>query len=159
LIVFIQNLKNNHTKGKGLKCYICLNNSNNTINEVSLKELANTHNFKTGKWMITVSWSEADEVWKKLVNALLEGRFADHLGVRYIKVFGRSKKFNPHGPNARILVGTQDWTSEAKTMEVAKLIRSLGISHQMKYKPDLYSTLEDFQFEHYNIKHSVYHYY
>jgi hypothetical protein len=126
-----------------------------------MKELANTYNFKTGKWMIDVPWGEADEVWKKLVNALLEGRFADHLGVRYIKVFGRSnpENFNPNRPNARILVGTQDWRSEAKTMEVAKVIRSLGISHQMKYKPDMYSTLEDFQFEHYNIKHSVYHYY
>jgi len=31
--------------------------------------------------MITVSWSEADEVWKKLVNALLEGKFADDLGI------------------------------------------------------------------------------
>jgi hypothetical protein len=74
-------LKNNHTKGKGLKFYICLNNSNRTINEGSLKELANTHNFKTGKWMITVPWDEADKVWKKLVNALLEGKFADDLGI------------------------------------------------------------------------------
>jgi hypothetical protein len=77
----MKNHKNNHTKGKGLEFHIFLNNSNKTVTEGSLKELANAYNFKTGKWMITVPWGEADEVWKKLVNALLEGKFADDLGI------------------------------------------------------------------------------
>jgi hypothetical protein len=133
-----------------------------TVNEGSMKELAIKYKFTTGKWLITVPWSEADEVWKKLVNALLEGKFADDLGVRYIKAYGRChpNKNNPHCIDQSIttmLVGTQDWKSEAKTMEVAKVIRSLGISQEMNYKPDLYSNLKIFHFNIFNLRPSIYH--
>jgi len=129
-----------------------------------MKRLAGKHNFTTGKWLIPVQWSEADEVWRKLVYALMEGKFADDLGVLFIKVHGRSDpKTNPHNlvhgevqSNAMILVGTQDWTSEEKTMEVAKVIRSLGITQELIYKPDFYSNLKIFQFNLVNLRPSIY---
>jgi hypothetical protein len=129
-----------------------------------MKRLASKHNFTTGKWLIPVPWSEADEVWRKLVLALMEGQFADDLGVLFIKVHGRSDpETNPHNlvqgevqSNAMILVGTQDWTSEEKTMEVAKVIRSLGITQELKYKPDFYSNLKIYQFNLVNLRPSIY---
>jgi hypothetical protein len=79
--------------------------------------------------MIDVPWGEADEVWKKLVNALLEGRFADHLGVRYIKVFGRSnpKKFNPHGLNAMML-GHRTGPQRQKQWRLPKSLEALELA-------------------------------
>jgi len=130
-----------------------------------MKELANKYKVTTGKWLIAIPWNKADEVWKKLVDALLEGKFADDLGVLFIKVHGRSDpESNPYSlvkgkvqSNAMMLVVTEDWTSEPKTMEVAKVIRSLGISQKMNYKPDLYSNLKIFQFNIFNLRPSIYH--
>jgi hypothetical protein len=65
--------------------------------ENSLKELAEKHNFTTGKWIFFVPWTEADEAWKKLVYALLDGKFSDDLGVLFVRVHGRdAPERNPH---------------------------------------------------------------
>jgi hypothetical protein len=61
-----------------------------TINEDSLKTLALKHNFVSGKWLIPVDWSQADEVWTKLVRAFLSGKFPDNLGIRFMKVHQQS---------------------------------------------------------------------
>jgi hypothetical protein len=61
-------------------------------------------------------------------------------------------------PNAMMSVETDDWTSEENTMEVAKVIRSLGIQHNLLYKPDIYSKLEIFRKNFYNVKPTIYHY-
>ncbi len=132
----------------------------------SIATLAKKFNFKTGKWMIPVPWTEADEVWGKLARGILDGKFGEDLGVLFIKVHGRSDpETNPHSlvqgevkPNAMMSVETGDWTSEENTMEVAKVIQSLGIQHNLLYKPDIYSKLEIFRKNVYNVKPTIYHY-
>jgi hypothetical protein len=49
-------------------------------------------NFKTGKWLLPVNWSMADEVWAKLVRGLLAGKFPPEIGVRFIKVVVNNSK-------------------------------------------------------------------
>ena len=49
-------------------------------------------NFKTGKWLLPVDWSMADEVWAKLVRGLLAGKFPPEIGVRFIKVVVNNSK-------------------------------------------------------------------
>jgi hypothetical protein len=128
-------------------------------------ELANQHKVTTGKWLIAVPWTEADEVWQKLVNGLLEGKFPDDLGVTFIKVFGRSvPKKNPYYlekrkrvDNAMISIATPDWTNKEKTMEVAKVIRGLGIHYELKYKNDLYSVLDILKGNLYELRPTIYH--
>ena len=64
--------------------------SDKTITTESVKELARTHEITTGKWMLFVPWDKADEVWKRLVDGLLDIEFSDNLGVLYIQIVGKS---------------------------------------------------------------------
>ena len=62
-----------------------------------MKELAEKHNLTTGKWFFHVPWTDADEVWDKLVCGLLDGEFSDDMAVLFVRVHGRSDpKSNPH---------------------------------------------------------------
>jgi hypothetical protein len=71
----------------------------------------------------------------------------------FIQVYGRQdNEENPHFRrsttggrytyNAMISVMTNDWTDEAKTMDVAKKIRAAGVKAVLRYKPDISTTLE-----------------
>ena len=130
----------------------------------SITALAKKFDFKTGKWMMPVPWTEADEVWGKLARGILDGKFGEDLGVLFINIHGRSDpKTNPHSwvkgevkPNAILSVETDDWTSEENSMEVAKVIRSLGIEYNLRYKPDIYSKLEIFRSNVYNMRPTIY---
>jgi hypothetical protein len=51
---------------------------------------------------------------------------------------------------------TLDWTDEEKTMKVAKIVRKLGIKYELKYKPNLYSSLDIFRNNIYNLRPSIY---
>jgi hypothetical protein len=62
------------------------------VTENSLKGFAVRQNFKTGKWLLPVNWSMADEVWAKLVRGLLAGKFPPEIGVRFIKVVVNNSK-------------------------------------------------------------------
>ena len=41
-----------------------------------------------------------------------------------------------------ISIMTNDWTDEAKTMDVAKKIRAAGVKAVLRYKPDISTMLE-----------------
>jgi len=59
-------------------------------------------------------------------------------------------------PNAMISIMTLDWTEEEKTMKVATIIRNLGIEYELMYKPDLYTSLNIFRNNIYNLRPSIY---
>ena len=109
--------------------------------------MAKRFGFVTGKWMIAVPWSDADQVWMKLIKGLREGEFSEELGVLFIRVYGRRDPtdFPIVYPgkilrdDANISVFTRDWTNEKTTMKIAEIIRTLEIGCEMKYKPDVYS--------------------
>ena len=128
--------------------------------------MAKKYEVFTGKWMVSVPWTEADEVWKKLVRGLLDGKFSEDLGVTFIKVFGRSNpKKNPFCrekgklvDNSMMIVATPDWRNKEKTMKVPKVIRSLGIDvEKFYYKSDLYSTLDIYKNNDYGLSPTIYH--
>jgi hypothetical protein len=51
-------------------------------------------------------------------------------------------------------VQTGDWTNEEKTMEVAKVIRELGITASgtdFKYKPDIYTLVDIYRRNEYKL--------
>jgi hypothetical protein len=130
------------------------------VSEESLKALAVKFNLMTGKWMIWVPWTQADRVWRKLVQGLLDGKFGEDLGVLFIKVHGRDKN-SPHNKNnstpcASVSIETDDWTSEEKLVKVAKVIRGLGIKQGLGYKMNLYSQLRILRTNPYNLKPTIY---
>ena len=59
-----------------------------TVTSESLQSLALKHNYTTGKWLLRVSWTEADNIWQLLVQGLLDGKFSDELGVLFIRSNG-----------------------------------------------------------------------
>ena len=68
-----------------------------TVTVESLKALAVKHNATSGKWLLPVPWTEADDIWGKLVRNFLSGIFSKDLGVLCVKVHGRSTPgSNPH---------------------------------------------------------------
>ena len=127
------------------------------MTEKNLKALAEKFNLMSGKWILQVPWDSADEDWGKLVRGLLEGKFADDLGVLSVVVHGRELGHNPHGDDAYISVETDDWTLEEKAMEVAKVIRSLGITYDLDYKMSVYSTLNILRTNPFNVRPTIYH--
>ena len=58
--------------------------SNPVVSLKVAKELAKTHNFTTGKWLISVPWDEVDNFWNLLKHAFIKDRLNEQ--ARYIKV-------------------------------------------------------------------------
>ena len=57
-------------------------------------------------------------------------------------------------PNAMMSVVTRDWTNKETTMEVAKVIRELGmtaIKGVLRYKPDIYTVVDIYRKNGYNL--------
>ncbi len=123
------------------------------MSEESLKALAVKLNLMTGKWMMWVPWTQADRVWRKLAQGLLEGKFSEDLGVLFIKVHGRD---NNSTSCAAVSIEMDDWTSEEKLIKVAKVIRGLGITQGLVYKMHLYSQLKILRTNPYNLKPTIY---
>ena len=138
--------------------------SNKTIVESFIKDLAIKHGRTSGKWLMSVAWSDADDIWQKLVRGLVEGKFPADLGVLCVRIYGRdSPEKNPHCQhkgqrtmNTMISVVTEDWTDTASTMEIAEICRSLGLEAQLKYKPQIYSDLNIFRNNVYDLTPTIY---
>jgi hypothetical protein len=60
--------------------------------------------------------------------------------------------------NANISINTKDWTKKEKAMEVARVIRKLGITAKLTYKPDLYTAVKIFRGNEYNLRPNVFSY-
>ena len=126
--------------------------------------LAKKFRITSGKWTFPIDWSGADESWRKLVQGLLDGDFPDELGVIYVRIYGRERpENNPHSAhkgrrtvNAMITIGTLDWTDQKSTMKAASIARQLGLDVDFKYKPDIYSALEIFRNNVYDLKPTIY---
>ena len=138
--------------------------SNKTITESFLKDLARRNQRTTGKWLLPVAWLEADDIWKKLVRGLVEGRFPSEMGVLCIRIYGRAAPDKtPHcqlkskrTSNGMISILTEDWTDERSTMRIAEICRSLGGEAQLKYKPQIYSDFEIFRNNVYDLRPTIY---
>ena len=73
--------------------------------------MAIKYNKTTGKWMMFVPWTEVDNVWRSLVEGLLDGKFADDLEVLYVRIRGRSDpKINPHNSGTDRIISKQAWS-------------------------------------------------
>jgi Domain of unknown function (DUF1917) len=129
-----------------------------------VKDLAQKHKCTTGKWLMPVDWSEADEVWTKLVQGLLNGKFSDELGIYFIRIFGRETSNNsPHclhrgqrTNNTMITIYTRDWTDQESTLKIAEVARGLGLKNELLYKADAYTVLDIYRHNVYNLRPTIY---
>ena len=53
------------------------------VTQSKLEELARKYNFLTGKWMMYIPWSKANDIWQKSIKKLLDGTLKN---VLYVKI-------------------------------------------------------------------------
>jgi hypothetical protein len=129
-----------------------------------LQALARKHKCTTGKWLMLVDWSEADEVWKELVQGLLDGKFSDELGIYFIQIFGREiPTKNPHclhngqrTNNTMITIYTRDCTDQETTLKIAEVARGLGLKNELFYRPYAYTVLGIYRKSVHNLIPTIY---
>jgi len=109
-----------------------------------------------------VHWSEADEVWKKLVQGLLDGKFSDELGIYFIQIKGRHNPRNLSSLQWRnmkstmITIYTRDWTDQKTIWKIAEIARDLGLKNELSYKTDAYTNLGIYRRNVYDLQISIY---
>src|SRR3989344_9050592 len=84
-----------------------------------------------GKWLIFVSIDEIDKIWKKVKEALKEGRLGDTAKVG-TKLQRESYNSNEHV----ICVYTYDYKDKKDVMRIRQELRELGITKKIPYKSD-----------------------
>lgn len=109
-----------------------------------------------------VHWSEADEVWKKLVQGLLDGKFSDELGIYFIQIKGRHNPRNLSSlqrhnmKSTMITIYTRDWTDQKAIWKIAEIARDLGLKNELSYKTDAYTNLGIYRRNVYDLQISIY---
>ena len=135
--------------------------SPNEANKLA-KELAETHQVTTGKWMIFLPWDQVDKFWNLLKHAFIKDDNVLNEQARYIKVYGRERNKQKHVEGSRrkysavVSIMTSNWTNEAETMAVGRKIQDLDLSISLFYKPDIYTLLKIDRSNRINIKPHVY---
>lgn len=84
---------------------------------------------EAGKWLIFLPPEEADEAWKKIRDATVDGR----LGIG-AKVSTAKENEDAHDDRKVIYVFTPDWSDEADVMRVREELKKLGFVDRIGYK-------------------------
>ena len=88
-----------------------------------------------------------DAIWKSVATAVVSGR----LGTA-AKVSTRDPKESTHV----ICVYTEDFTDEEQVRAVEKGLKEVGVTAQMRYKPDIYTTLGIYRNNPWRLKPTIY---
>ncbi|XP_060588129.1 UPF0696 protein C11orf68 homolog [Ruditapes philippinarum] len=114
------------------------------VNYETLKELAIKHNTTTGKWILfTDSGGKVDHLW-----SLMAATVAAYDNPCYTaKVSAFDKDINHV-----ICIYNKDFTNMDKVLESEKAIRRMGIKCKLQYKPDVFTYLDIYAKNKWNLK-------
>ncbi|KAJ7357824.1 hypothetical protein OS493_022634 [Desmophyllum pertusum] len=112
-----------------------------------VRDLAEKYAYKSGKWLIYSKSARIDAIWKSVATAVVSGR----LGTA-AKVSTRYPKESTHV----ICVYTEDFTNEEQVRAVEKGLKEVGVTAQMLYKPDIYTTLGIYRNNRWRLKPTIY---
>ena len=93
-----------------------------------IDNLAKHFNFLTGKWLVTVSPGEVDDLWEQISKSTLAGT----LGI------GAEVSIGWMRDGYLISVYNADYTSEAEVNGIRDKLRRLGVKESIAYVPDIY---------------------
>ena len=86
----------------------------------------------SGKWLLFVPWTDVDEIWPKIREALNAGK----LGARAKVATARSTQNSPDPNRHVICVYTYDSDDVADVRRIRASLRELGFVGRLAYKPD-----------------------
>ncbi|KAJ7357822.1 hypothetical protein OS493_022632 [Desmophyllum pertusum] len=112
-----------------------------------VRDLAEKYAYKSGKWLIYSERARIDAIWKSVATAVVSGR----LGTA-AKVSTRDPEESTHV----ICVYTEDFTDEEEVRAVEKGLKEVGVTAQMLYKPDIYTTLGIYRNNPWRLKPTIY---
>ena len=86
----------------------------------------------SGKWLIFVHIDEVDVVWRKIKDAVEDGKLGS-----LAKVATAKPNPNAYDPNTKVIcVYCEDSDDEAEVMRVREELRLLGVEDRIPYKTD-----------------------
>jgi len=103
-------------------------------NMETVNSLASQYGDTGGKWLFHVSVDQVDKSWQNLALAMLGGGLGPKVSM--IKVSPRGEE-NSHV----IIVYNENYQDTTQVMRIENLLRSSGVTADLLYKPDIFSTL------------------
>ncbi|XP_041360569.1 UPF0696 protein C11orf68 homolog [Gigantopelta aegis] len=119
----------------------------NQVTYENIKAIARNNKYLSGKWLVYRDVCDIDAVWMTIANAVL----ANKLG-QAAKVSGRDSDDDHHV----ICVYTKDFTDVDDVMRVKLMLRQLGVTGRLTYKPDIYTILGIYAKNKWHLKATVY---
>eukprot|EP00315_Gephyrocapsa_oceanica_P045790 CAMPEP_0185515108 /NCGR_PEP_ID=MMETSP1366-20130426/61609_1 /TAXON_ID=38817 /ORGANISM="Gephyrocapsa oceanica, Strain RCC1303" /LENGTH=445 /DNA_ID=CAMNT_0028125939 /DNA_START=8 /DNA_END=1342 /DNA_ORIENTATION=+ len=96
----------------------------------SLTATLKAHNFGRGKWLIQAEAEEVDEMWRKIVAALWEGKLGSSA-----KVSGAGMQMT-HGGHIICVYVSPFWDTSEVERVLGTLRTECGVAHPLKFKAD-----------------------
>ena len=97
-----------------------------TLSEV--EKLAEQFNILSGKWLVSASSDEVDNLWGQIVKSTLAG------------TLGISATVLPRYKNRHVIcVYNDDYRSMEEVNRIRDRLRELGVKERIYYKPDIYT--------------------
>lgn len=112
-----------------------------------VRHLAEKYDYKTGKWLIYSPSARIDAIWRTVARAVVSGKlgFAAKVSTR-----------DPEDKTHVICVYTEDFTNEEQVRAVEQGLRKVGVTAQMRYKPDIYTALGIYSNNPWRLRPTVY---
>ena len=124
-----------------------------------VNDLAEKFSVNGGKWLCHLSTDMIDEVWGKLATAMMCGELGSNVYMVKVSprqdVPGVSRK-QSKGDHV-ICVYNTDYRDTMQVMKVENLIRSIGVSTDLTYKPDIFSALGIYRNNEWGFRPTIYH--
>lgn len=126
---------------------LCNAHSRNAITSETIARLAVKYGELSGKWLIFPNTTSVNEVWSTIAEATV----ADRLGPS-AKVSTVEQDSDQHV----ICVYSADFTDRNDVMRIRDELRKFGHDHRLTYKADIYTHLNVYAGNKFNIKPTVY---
>ncbi|KAK3753413.1 hypothetical protein QZH41_011969 [Actinostola sp. cb2023] len=112
----------------------CMYRRSKKFTAETLKNLAVKYKYTSGKWMIFASSEQIDDLWFTVAKAVVANKL------------GQAAKVSPKALAPKldhvICIYSEDFTDKSDVQRVEKGLRDAGIQVALKYKPDVYTTLD-----------------
>ncbi|XP_041360568.1 UPF0696 protein C11orf68 homolog [Gigantopelta aegis] len=122
----------------------------NQLTYENIKAIARNNKYLSGKWLVYRDVCEIDAVWMTIANAVV----ANKLG-QAAKVSCRDSPASDDGSHV-ICVYTKDFTDVDDVMRVELMLRQLGVTGRLMYKPDIYTILGIYAKNEWHLRPTIY---
>ena len=124
------------------------------ITEHKLRELAQKYNYQAGHWiMMNVPWTKANSIWQKAVTKLMDGKLNHVFGIKIGTKDRRIQNiFSDQNAYTQIVFVIENYQDNHQVDEVLDEIRQFGFQYDIIFKPAIYTYLEIFARNKYDIR-------